>query len=226
MEIVVMGMIIFSVFCPTTHSYTSHKPCCSCKAFVKLHQTLKFEFRLLTPFTHSSYSACLICSWRTKKRAKALTAIKEQQKIMSCIEECLIVLNRHHTASFAFQRLPNGPEILWTRWWVHSQTSGRQQHRGLCETKQPTSCSVEPGRSFFGCSSVWTGHGRAGAWREQPEAMQRVQASTDVRLHSHTFTCTQLLFGAAHWVLPIDISSLWEHLDTLTKGNYAWKCPI
>lgn len=133
---------------------------------------------------------------------------------MSCIEECLIVLNRHHTASFAFQRLPNGPEILWTRWWVHSQTSGRQQHRGLCETKQPTSCSVEPGRSFFGCSSVWTGHGRAGAWREQPEAMQRVQASTDVRLHSHTFTCTQLLFGAAHWVLPIDISSLWENILT------------
>lgn len=200
MEIVVMGMIIFSVFCPRTHSYTSHKPCCSCKAFVKLHQILKFEFRLLTPFTHSSYSACLICSWRTKK--KALTAIKEQQKIMSCIEECLILLNRHHTASFAFQRLPNGPEILSTRWWVQSQTSGRQQHRGLCETKQPTSCSVEPGRSFFGCSSVWTGLGWAGAWREQPEATRASKhrrLPTVTYIHMYTVALWSCTLSSSYW---------------------------
>lgn len=110
---------------------------------------------------------------------------------MSCIEECLIHLNAHHTASFAFQRLPNGPEILSTRWWVQSQTSGRQQHRGLCETKQPTSCSVEPGRSFFGCSSVWTGLGKAGARREQPEATRARKHACNAYIHiqPHVHSC-------------------------------------
>lgn len=45
------------------------------------------------------------------------------------------------------------PGMTWTRWWVQSQITGRQQHRGLtgspCETKQSTSCSVKPGRSFW-----------------------------------------------------------------------------
>lgn len=57
------------------------------------------------------------------------------------------------TVSFDFQRLPTGPEMAWTRWWAQNQTSGRQQQRGLwgspCETKQSTSCSVQPGRSFW-----------------------------------------------------------------------------
>lgn len=64
-----------------------------------------------------------------------------------------LLAHRRCTASLASQRLPNWPETAWTRWWVQSQTSGRREHRGLrgslCETKQSTSCSVEPGRSFW-----------------------------------------------------------------------------
>lgn len=60
---------------------------------------------------------------------------------------------------------------------------------------------------LFGQASAEPEHGGS-------SQRQRVQASTDVCLHSHTSTCTQLLFGGAHWVLPIDISSLWENILT------------
>lgn len=68
----------------------------------------------------------------------------------------------------------------------------------------------------LGCSSVWTGLSRAGTWRGLPEAMQHTKARTHA--YSHIYVHVNNTMNI--------LGPMKEHLDTLAKGNYAWKCPI
>lgn len=118
------------------------------------------------------------------------------------------------------------PEMAWTRWWVQSQTIGRQQHRPgphrltlwnktihflFCEAWEELLAAV-----LFGNASAELGHG---------EGFQRQQMQFYSNIHAHVHSRSLWKMIACPW-WQWYWEPMKEHLDVLRKGNYAWKCPL
>lgn len=140
---------------------------------------------------------------------------RDQSPCLHCPASNGFAPGRNSDSTVSAQHLVLWPEMDWTRWWVQSQTSGRQQRRGLrgspCETKQSTSCSVRLGRSFWPQLCL-----------DRPQqSLDTERAARGNQTHARMLTRTIIACPWWQWYWE----PMKEHLDTLAKGNYAWKCP-
>lgn len=120
--------------------------------------------------------------------------------------------------SFDFNVL-TGPETAWTRWWVRRQTSGRQQDRGVrgspCETKQSTSCSVKPGRSFW--LQFCLDRPQRSRDMERAARGNATHARTHACMLTHTYMHMYKVALFAQWWLVLDVSDIgsrWRDIST------------
>lgn len=111
---------------------------------------------------------------------------------------------------------------------IKTQTNGRQPQRLTLWKKNnplPVLCSR---RSFW--QQFCLDRLQQSRDRERAARGNATHASTQACLLTHTCTCTQWLslhctmIACPFWQWYKELTK--EHLDTLAKGNYAWKCTI